>query len=107
MTIEAACRDSCYDIARITRLLPTSCATCRIFARPPRLPAGVPPGDACPANVGCQPGYCPGIEYMLCLGSAGGQAMSRADLIIFDCDGVLVDSEVLSCGCLSAVLAGH
>jgi HAD superfamily hydrolase (TIGR01509 family) len=33
--------------------------------------------------------------------------MSGADLIIFDCDGVLVDSEVLSCGCLSAVLAGH
>jgi HAD superfamily hydrolase (TIGR01509 family) len=26
------------------------------------------------------------------------------DLIIFDCDGVLVDSEVLSCGCLSGVL---
>ena len=26
------------------------------------------------------------------------------DLIIFDCDGVLVDSEVLSCGCLSKVL---
>jgi HAD superfamily hydrolase (TIGR01509 family) len=33
--------------------------------------------------------------------------MRRTDLIIFDCDGVLVDSEVLSCGCLSAVLAGH
>jgi HAD superfamily hydrolase (TIGR01509 family) len=27
------------------------------------------------------------------------------DLIIFDCDGVLVDSEVLSCRCLSEVLA--
>ncbi|HLZ05111.1 MAG TPA: HAD family hydrolase [Bradyrhizobium sp.] len=27
------------------------------------------------------------------------------DLIIFDCDGVLVDSEVLSCGCLSEALA--
>src|SRR5262245_36388888 len=27
------------------------------------------------------------------------------DLIIFDCDGVLVDSEVLSCRCLSAALA--
>src|SRR5215813_14650701 len=27
------------------------------------------------------------------------------DLIIFDCDGVLVDSEVLSCRCLSDVLA--
>jgi HAD superfamily hydrolase (TIGR01509 family) len=33
--------------------------------------------------------------------------MTRADLIIFDCDGVLVDSEVLSCGCLSEVLASH
>ncbi|MCK1383102.1 HAD family hydrolase [Bradyrhizobium sp. 21] len=29
----------------------------------------------------------------------------RADLIIFDCDGVLVDSELLSCRCLSEVLA--
>jgi HAD superfamily hydrolase (TIGR01509 family) len=29
------------------------------------------------------------------------------DLIIFDCDGVLVDSEVLSCRCLSDVLAGY
>jgi beta-phosphoglucomutase-like phosphatase (HAD superfamily) len=33
--------------------------------------------------------------------------MARADLIIFDCDGVLVDSEILSCGCLSDVLAHH
>src|SRR4051812_664056 len=31
----------------------------------------------------------------------------KTDLIIFDCDGVLVDSEILSCGCLSAVLANH
>src|SRR3569833_105252 len=29
----------------------------------------------------------------------------RPDLIIFDCDGVLVDSELLSCGRLSEVLA--
>ena len=29
------------------------------------------------------------------------------DLIIFDCDGVLVDSEVLSCRCLSDTLAGY
>ena len=29
------------------------------------------------------------------------------DLIIFDCDGVLVDSEVLSCRCLSDVLGMH
>src|SRR5262249_25441150 len=30
----------------------------------------------------------------------------KPDLIIFDCDGVLVDSELLSCRCLSEVLAG-
>ena len=29
----------------------------------------------------------------------------KPDLIIFDCDGVLVDSELLSCQCLSEVLA--
>lgn len=29
------------------------------------------------------------------------------DLVIFDCDGVLVDSELLSCRCLSEALAGH
>jgi HAD superfamily hydrolase (TIGR01509 family) len=34
-------------------------------------------------------------------------AMIKPDLIIFDCDGVLVDSEVLSCRCLSEVLAGY
>jgi HAD superfamily hydrolase (TIGR01509 family) len=33
--------------------------------------------------------------------------VTQPDLIIFDCDGVLVDSEVLSCGCLSEALAGH
>jgi HAD superfamily hydrolase (TIGR01509 family) len=33
--------------------------------------------------------------------------MAEVDLIIFDCDGVLVDSEVLSCGCLSEALASH
>ncbi len=33
--------------------------------------------------------------------------MTKNELIIFDCDGVLVDSEVLSCGCLSDVLANH
>ena len=33
--------------------------------------------------------------------------MTKPDLIIFDCDGVLVDSEVLSCRCLSDVLAGY
>ena len=33
--------------------------------------------------------------------------MIMPDLIIFDCDGVLVDSEVLSCRCLSEVLARY
>jgi HAD superfamily hydrolase (TIGR01509 family) len=33
--------------------------------------------------------------------------MAEPDLIIFDCDGVLVDSEVLSCRCLVEVLAAH
>jgi HAD superfamily hydrolase (TIGR01509 family) len=33
--------------------------------------------------------------------------MDWPDLIIFDCDGVLVDSEVLSCRCLSDVLASY
>lgn len=33
--------------------------------------------------------------------------MRDYDLIIFDCDGVLVDSELLSCRCLSALLARH
>src|SRR5450631_1725160 len=33
--------------------------------------------------------------------------MRKPDLLIFDCDGVLVDSEVLSCRCLSEVLAGY
>ena len=31
-------------------------------------------------------------------------AHPKPDLVIFDCDGVLVDSEVLSCQCLSEVL---
>jgi beta-phosphoglucomutase-like phosphatase (HAD superfamily) len=33
------------------------------------------------------------------------QGQPKPDLIIFDCDGVLVDSELLSCRCLSEVLA--
>jgi len=33
--------------------------------------------------------------------------MTKPDLIIFDCDGVLVDSEVLSCRCLSETLAAY
>ena len=33
--------------------------------------------------------------------------MIRPDLVIFDCDGVLVDSEMLSCGCLTEVLATY
>ena len=30
--------------------------------------------------------------------------LSDFDLVIFDCDGVLVDSEALSCQCLADVL---
>jgi HAD superfamily hydrolase (TIGR01509 family) len=33
--------------------------------------------------------------------------MSDFDLIIFDCDGVVVDSEILSCGCLLTMLRRH
>ncbi len=33
--------------------------------------------------------------------------MTRPDLVIFDCDGVLVDSELLSCRCLTEVLATY
>ncbi|MEY9122228.1 HAD family hydrolase [Bradyrhizobium yuanmingense] len=33
------------------------------------------------------------------------QSRPNPDLIIFDCDGVLVDTELLSCRCLSEVLA--
>jgi HAD superfamily hydrolase (TIGR01509 family) len=32
---------------------------------------------------------------------------SDFDLIVFDCDGVLIDSEVLSCSCLSTFLCEH
>lgn len=31
-------------------------------------------------------------------------APTEFDLVVFDCDGVLVDSEVLSCGCLAELL---
>ena len=34
-------------------------------------------------------------------------SLAKADLVIFDCDGVLVDSEVLSCECLSEVLGQY
>jgi HAD superfamily hydrolase (TIGR01509 family) len=34
-------------------------------------------------------------------------AMIKPDLIIFDCDGVLIDSEMLSCRCLQQVLADN
>src|SRR5579859_1263729 len=33
--------------------------------------------------------------------------MTKPDLIIFDCDGVLVDSELISCRCLTEVLAEY
>jgi HAD superfamily hydrolase (TIGR01509 family) len=47
----------------------------------------------------------PTSEYMIVSGVPN-TAMIEPDLIIFDCDGVLVDSEVLSCRCLSEALAG-
>ena len=47
----------------------------------------------------------PANEYMIVSGVPN-TAMIEPDLIIFDCDGVLVDSEVLSCRCLSEALAG-
>lgn len=34
-------------------------------------------------------------------------AHPKPELVIFDCDGVLVDSEVLSCQCLSELLGEH
>jgi HAD superfamily hydrolase (TIGR01509 family) len=33
--------------------------------------------------------------------------MRDCNLVIFDCDGVLIDSEVLSCSCLVEMLAAH
>src|SRR5579871_71153 len=33
--------------------------------------------------------------------------MLDCDLVIFDCDGVLIDSEVLSCSCLAEIFALH
>jgi HAD superfamily hydrolase (TIGR01509 family) len=35
------------------------------------------------------------------------RALTDFDLIIFDCDGVVVDSEMLSCGCLAEVLRDY
>ena len=43
---------------------------------------------------------------MIISGDSLRRTMVQPDLIIFDCDGVLVDSELLSCRCLSEVLAG-
>jgi HAD superfamily hydrolase (TIGR01509 family) len=40
-------------------------------------------------------------------GAALASIMSSYELIIFDCDGVLVDSEMLSCRCLMDVLRRH
>jgi len=37
----------------------------------------------------------------------GGEVRNRIDLVIFDCDGVLVDSELLACGALADLLAVH
>src|SRR5260370_40740995 len=48
-----------------------------------------------------------GESMSICSHGLGKLAMFRPDLIIFDCDGVLVDSEMLSCRCLSEALAGY
>src|SRR5258708_35973405 len=55
-------------------------------------------------------GCCSQSEHMFLLGAeiwVWKRAMTKLDLIIFDCDGVLVDSEMLSCRCLSEALAGY
>src|ERR1700687_1331865 len=44
---------------------------------------------------------------MIILGESLRRTMNQPDLIIFDCDGVLVDSELLSCRCLSRALAEY
>lgn len=36
-----------------------------------------------------------------------GGRRTEFDLIVFDCDGVLIDSEAVSCGCLSTLLTEH
>src|ERR1700730_7486134 len=36
--------------------------------------------------------------------ASGGRVLSGFDLVIFDCDGVLVDSETIACQCLSELL---
>src|SRR6185437_7161060 len=56
-----------------------------------------------------QPSQIRAIALLLGICSAGGMKPGRRepDLIIFDCDGVLVDSEMLSCRCLCEVLATY
>src|SRR6266481_5413082 len=39
--------------------------------------------------------------------TASARTTTGYDLIIFDCDGVLVDSETLSCKCLAELLRRH
>jgi HAD superfamily hydrolase (TIGR01509 family) len=47
------------------------------------------------------------LKSICSAGRCGGHSVTTTSLVIFDCDGVLVDSELLSCGCLSEVLAGY
>jgi HAD superfamily hydrolase (TIGR01509 family) len=44
---------------------------------------------------------------MLVLGVLLARTTADHDLVIFDCDGVLVDSETLSCACLMGLLRRH
>src|SRR5260221_3087356 len=57
-------------------------------------------------NCGACGGYCTMSEYMLFI-DIGKLAMIKPDLIIFDCEGRLVDGEVLTCRCLWEALAGY
>jgi len=41
------------------------------------------------------------------LGSSGGQATRAFDLVIFDCDGVLVDSETIACTAVAKLLTRY
>jgi HAD superfamily hydrolase (TIGR01509 family) len=111
-----------------------SAANCRITAGPisgaaqvdfrgrHRRADGVPPGAPCRSSAAIagvpggrgrcadqhRPYWVIAQKLGICsAGDHGGVAMTEADLIIFDCDGVLVDSELLSCRCLSDALASH
>jgi HAD superfamily hydrolase (TIGR01509 family) len=47
------------------------------------------------------------VSAIYAIDGCDGERMKDFDLVIFDCDGVLVDSEVLSCQCLVDVLGQY